>query len=801
MTGPGTMRVLWLLVSRTSASNADAGLARTVLAVLGVSLGVATAMASLTAIVAIQVSLRDAAAATTGRVALEVRARTDEGFPSEAVERARGLPGITAVAPTIEKRTFLRANSLRTFVQLRGGDVAAEEALQRLAVSEGRWPATGEHEVALLHRWARANGLAPGSTLEMVTRDGFQSFTVVGLVEERTPASAAETFGRLAIVSLVTAQESFGMGDRVSRLAVALPPGESTTSVAEALRTILAGPYSVATADALLLEFSSAADQLVLGLAVFGAAALVVGGLLVRNTVEMTVAGQRRYIGLLRAAGALREQVLLIILGQALVVGFIGSVLGIAAGALVSNGLVAWLARGDLLLPGLFSGIFTLPPAAVLLSLALGMSVTLVSALLPAWHASAIAPTEVVRPAPTDRLDGATRDRLWSVVGLPFRWLFGPEGHLAELNLRRAPRRAFLTVFGFAASLSLLVTLALLVASARTAGQERVASLFPGEVLVVSPVVQPPRIADAVLQEVAHAGASLLRPFSVTWGQQVLEAMSVEPDAFARSAALPFVSGDRAVAFQRLSEGRSVLVPARLAQVHRLGLGDRLPLQTPEGTVDFQVVGLLDGSFPSADNLGAIVIARQDAERYFHRDGFTLLALSPAPGQDAQVLAAAARPVAEQYGMEAVSIDTIRLGVEQAVGELLVLFGSLASIGLLVAALGVANTMAVNVAERARELGVLRALGLTRGQVQRMVLAEAAMMGLLGGVLGAVAGLGAGRVLLELARSPDFDPCPVWPVEAVLLGMAGTVLLAMLAAVPPAYVASRVQPGRVLHNL
>jgi putative ABC transport system permease protein len=262
--------------------------------------------------------------------------------------------------------------------------------------------------------------------------------------------------------------------------------------------------------------------------------------------------------------------------------------------------------------------------------------------------------------------------------------------------------------------------------------------------------------------------------------------MAIEPSEFASSAAMQLTSGDRGTALRRLESGRAVLVPVRAASTLGLNVGAQLPLETLQGPVDFQVVGLLALSFPSADDLGAVVISRADAIQYFGADTFSLLLATPGAGVPLAALAERLAPEAERYGMRAVSVATVRAAIAAKVGSLFLLLGSLVAIGGIVAALAIATTMMMNLAERAQEIRLLRTLGLTEEQVQRMILVEAATLGLIGGLLGLVSGSLLSWLFLQLVRTPGLDLQPTLAVAPAAAILIGAVVLATVAGLLPA---------------
>ena len=533
------MRGLWLLACRNWASNRP----RTALVTLAVCLGVAAAMGSLTTVVLIHGDFLASAQSTAGTADLEVRALGEQGFPASVADQVRAIPGVALVNPLLQKLTYFRTEQDRGFVQVAGVDPSA--AMAGLSLRAGRWPEPGEDAVALSESWAAAEGLGLGADLELVTSDGPRSFKTAGFVAEIASAETGAGIGppraveRSVFLPLASAQHAFGMVDRSTHLEITLVKGADRDALVALLGMVVPGRFAVAQATPQSDALRLADEQLVAVLLLFGASALFVGALLIHNTLRLTVAEQKRSIGLLRAAGLLRGQVLLLILTEVLAIAVVGSVLGLVLGGVLAFGLAAWLQQGARL-PVAGSAI---QPQAIALSLILGLGTPLVSALVPAWRACCIAPMAAVRAdAPGVGLAGnrwllmtlllvgggacllrTTPTEIAPVVrglGLlmwlamvylalvrlsgplaqfgatPFRWVCGAEGQLAEWNLRRAPQRTGLTVVGITFSVALATMLANLSSSAASAGQEQVAALFPEGVLIVPPVPQPERLAD-----------------------------------------------------------------------------------------------------------------------------------------------------------------------------------------------------------------------------------------------------------------------------------------------------------------
>jgi putative ABC transport system permease protein len=258
---------------------------------------------------------------------------------------------------------------------------------------------------------------------------------------------------------------------------------------------------------------------------------------------------------------------------------------------------------------------------------------------------------------------------------------------------------------------------------------------------------------------------------------------------------LRFTAGDRATALAALDAGGATVLPAVLAE--RLGLraGDELTVPSQAGTpLALRVAGIVERSIPGSGG-ESLLVGWTDAARLgvAGADAFAVRFAADAPASARDQL----RSVASTYALDDVSLDRIRGAIDDELGRIFGLFDALAAVAVLIAALGIVNTLTMNVIERVREIGILRAAGMTRRQVWRSVVVEAGILGLAGAILGIVLGLLVGGVMVVLAGGrPDVAAGIPWQAVGltVLLGVA----VAMLSAVYPARLASRLPIARAV---
>jgi putative ABC transport system permease protein len=770
--------------------------------------------------------------ATVGTSHLQVRS-FGPGFSDRAVAEIGRLPGVAAVAPTARKWVFSRTATGRGFVELIAVDPGTETMVRPYGLASGRFVAADRPRgVVLRADWAAERGLRLDDSIELITRDGLRTFEVMGLLAPDQAGVAS--YGSAVLVSIQAARQSFGMEDRVGAISITLSGEEVLPGVQEAIRGLLSGLYAIQTSPQVRAELEQSVAELQGSLALFGAVALFVAIFLILNTVEMTASGQVQQVGRLRAVGATRTQIFAYFVAGALIPGALGSLAGAILGFVLARGLALWVQQlqsvaviavtpsGSITAEGFLAGLVavvvaSIAPAvrvarsnpldmlqqtqaegstrATLIAAAVGVLLAGLSliALLAGdqrgagrdLRAIALLPLLIGLVLASRAVIGA----LSHLLRLPFRVIGGAPGRLAARNLTRHANRTGLTVGGFGVSLSLLVALTAVAAGSARSGERWARSLMPGDYAVVSPVDQPPELVGRFANLEGVAKASPVSFIQTLSAGQPIQLASVEPDVYAPR--LDYVEGSPAQAVADMARGGSVILPRRLAVQRGLRVNDQLPIEGARGSASLRVAAVVANAFPSAGGAGSALISRVDGQRLFDNDSFRIISLATRAGEARLVMRERVAELAERYGMSATTPEEVTAHVNRALFQLLALFAALVGIGVVVAALGTANTMLMNIAERARELSVLWAAGMSRDGLQTMAVIEAALMGLMGGLLGAGVGAILSAVLVALWTTSGFQPEYVFPAGAAAVGIGAAVFASVAATLIPARAAGR----------
>ncbi len=824
---------------------------RTALTVVGIALGVAIVTATLVANQAATDAVQRAASELFGRADLRVRAFAETGLTPRAVTTLRALPDVTAAAAVSERRlqvTTLPGPEEQVFngMLVIGIDPAADRAIRDPHLVEGRPLADDAvNEVLVNAHWADDHHLLVGDQLLLSgAQPEAAPLTIVGLLDD--VGFGALGSGTVAVLPRSTLEDDFGTADRsivpapVTSVDLVVAPGRVAAVQAELDRS-LDEPFVVETVATATAQLQRAQDGFA-GIAfLFGLVALAVGGFLVANTMSITLSERSREIGLLRAAGTTARQILGIFGRQALALGIAGSFLGILLGIAVAAGMIGFLrSTRAVLIDGL-----PLNPLALLLALSVGIGVTLAAAGLPALLAARAGPLDALRPSrqPVRSL----RDRLgWllglelillvaglvtyplargsaslpaillavavlvggaavtalavapvgRLVGRPFEWFFGAEGLLGRANLGRDRARTGLTVGALLIGLAAVVALGTVAETARGTAQRWVDSILPGGYGIrLGIAVGAADIGDTLNATDGLKVATPIVEFPAVETRESrrieVAAAGIDPDVYASSGSLIFTSGDRTRAFDALRSGGAVLVPAAVAQRDGVAVGDTLTLGVPgEGTDTFTVAGIIAYSIPSTSGEPALLVSLHDAAAVFGVSDATLWALEPRPGTPADSFRQAVDRTAAALAAAPITAADVAGDLSRSLDRLIGLFDALAFISVLIAALGIVNTLSVGVVERVREIAILRSHGMTVRQVQAMVVTEAAIMGTIGGIAAAGVGLLVALALVSVGAVTDFGAISVPWLLVVITVLLGTGVAA-LAGIYPARLAAR----------
>jgi putative ABC transport system permease protein len=828
------MRTFTLLALRTLAARP----ARSGLTIAGVALGVGVLLAVLITNVGIAQGSERAVSALLGAADIRVSAFEERGLGSASVSAIAGAPGVAAATASIDQRTYVLPT-------IASGISAPGDPVQVLGIDPLTWPlihpstlAAGaaldanDRELVLVSA-ALASELATdvGDEFTLLGADQPVTVKVKGIVAESGP-----TPGRSVLLPLITAQRLFGTKG-VDAVDVAIAVGASPDDVVAGVeQRLVSQPYVLATAAEMAASLRASTAEFRTLAALVAAVVLFVAAFLIFNTLSMTVTERLGEVALLRAAGATAGQVYRLVIAAAAAIGVAGSAAGLVVG-LGLGALVGWYMRS---IEGFPLDDVVAPPAAVVLAIATGFAITVVSGIEPALRAARVRPVVALR-AGRDQMVGERARLRWLVVVfavvagaaillapadagpagvlrslavygmlllaalvvpllvVPLGRLVGAlvrpfaraEERLSRGSIARDRSRAALAAGALGVGLAMVVALATVASVARSAGTAWLGEVIPGDAVVSS--IRPVGPDEGIESELrAVAGIDRVTPFAmfnIAHDGERLAAVGTIGRDLLEDGRLRFEEGSREVALAALDGSGTVIVPRSLATRLDLHAGDALDVTTSSGPVTLHVGGVVERSMPGPTG-EAVIIGYADALERFGARGADLFAIRYAQGS-----AATSGPllegVARAYALTPTPVIHLETAIGSALDRILGLFDAVALLAVIVAGLGVANTFAMSVIERVPEIGVLRATGMTRRQVGRMVIVEALMLGGIGAIVGVVGGVLVGGAMVALGGGRIVTlplPSPTVIVAVVIIGLAVPVI----AAIYPARTAGRI---------
>ncbi|GAA0644072.1 ABC transporter permease [Kutzneria viridogrisea] len=826
---------------KTTLAGLRARTARLVLSSIAIVLGVAFVSGTLILGSALDANLHNDFARQTRGVDVSVEpgrsssgsADEDRGGISQTqLDQVRAVPGVAAA----DARWGAQVPLVGANGKAKSATVSALEGDQRLRMTdlqEGRMPAKAD-EIALDATTAQTAKLAVGQKVSVLDQaDKPVPLTIVGTY---TQGVSKSSLSGDAAVLLPSALAPLAKEHYVGQVVVAADQGVSQQQLADRISTAVGGKLSVKTGEQytvdVLKQISRGSGGLTQFMLVFALIALVVAAMVIYNTFTILVAQRTRELALLRCIGADRGQVFRSVLLEALVMGLFASVLGLGAGVGLSAALQAGVgsvfggSKGPVQLP--------LTVNTVLIAFGVGVVVTVLSAVLPALRATRVAPLAALRSLP----DSQDEVRRTSVVRMAFvailallgggvcfiglrsgdsvgfivtglgtmvllgavialgpvivgpvnrvlgalpRLLFGVPAKLASANATRNPKRTAATT----AALMIGVTIVTMITVAAASGKESVTSeidkQFPADYLVTSAVREhplPTSLADQLraqpeVQTVTPTGSA-----EVKVNGKSLYLFGTPADSLGKSVQLKQSQGD----VSRLGPDTLLLSDSQATR-YGLKVGDRVRAGGATLT--------LAGTYSNEDQSSAIV-SLETLQRIAPGTGYRMIMIkardgvSPQAGQAAVEKATASSPIAEVASGAARKSD-----LAGRVDQMLMIMWALVGLAVVIALFGIANTLTLSVLERTRESALLRALGLTRGQLGFMLLIESVLIGLMGAVIGVLLGIGFAKLVVSALSTDKLQVGFVLPAGQLAVMLAVAVLAAAVAAVLPARRAAR----------
>jgi len=777
--------------------------------------------------------------------------QTSPPLPAATLDKVREVPGVASATGVVavDGARLIGSNgkAVASFGPPQLGENWTGES-EQLQLREGHEP-RADDEIVINQGLATAGKVKLGDRVGVLTPlEPKQEFTIVGItgysggrdsiggsseIMFTTPTAQRLMLGEPNTFSSVTVKAAGGVTDDSLRDAVAAAVGDGfVVKTGEQLSTEAAQSFK---------EALSFFNRILLG---FAAVALLVGTFLILNTFSIIVAQRTRELALMRAVGASRRQIIGSVVLEAIAVGLIASVFGLAAGIGI-GALLAWLF-------GNFAGGLTLagigvPAAAVIGAFGVGLVITVVAAVLPALRASRIPPIAAMQDVATpDRpltritvagalvtsvgaallflgLNGNAGDNtlatilsgvlfafigvalltplisrpVVSLLGAIFAW--SVPGKLGRLNSGRNPRRTAITAAALMVGIALVTGVTVILDSAKGSISALAKDTIKAELVIAGTQSgpRPPSFDPAVLDKAAALpGVQLVDgeygDMALVNGERTWVSASSNVAALERIFGAKSSSGD----ISRLTP-EQMLVSSDTAKSRNLSVGSQVTVQLSRGDARTYTV---NGIYESSQLTNPMMLPPQAARDF----------AIPQPIQGFVQLAPGARVADVQPQVERLLADSPEVSVADrdafikqqtsSLDGLLTMIQILLALAIVIAVLGIVNTLALSVLERTRELGLLRAIGLRRAQTMRMITVEAVVISVFGALLGVAVGSGLGAAVVRALKDDGIkDLILPWGQMAVMLGLAAIV--GVVAAVLPAIRAARINVlGAIAHE-
>jgi putative ABC transport system permease protein len=714
-------------------------------------------------------------------------------------------------------------------------------SLESLTYIEGNRP-RGPTEASIDKAAAEASNLKLGETIKLIGQGSARSFELVGFTR-----LGGASFGGASIaqVTLPVAQRLTHKVGRFDQISVAADKGVSATTLKQRIAREMPAGIKVETAkenaDRGSEEIRENLSFLQIFLLVFAFIAILVGSFLIFNTFSITVAQRVSEFGMLRTLGASRRQILSDVVVESLAIGIVGAVIGIGGGFLIAMLLNGLLEAFEIDLPT--TGL-VMESRTIVVSLLIGIVVTVLSSIVPAVRSTRVPPIAALRavgPAPSRRrrLIGVVFSLLLGVAGLAMILiglfgsagsgtaagligggavvmvfavsLFSPRlvpplatiagwplerarrllGRLARENAQRNPSRTAVTAAALMIGLTVVAFVTVFAAGLKSSVAQVVDENFAGGLVIqnsdgFSPIPGGAAVAARKVPDVSAVATIRSEQAKLLPGGAGTRVSAPSRDV-ERTVDVEWKKGGPVV-LRRLRDGQAILSDS-FASDHGLELGDRFRLLSQtRHRPSFEVVGEFDSKLGV---FGSVLITQAAMAREFGQTQDTIDFVQVKPDANpAEVQAILTKGVEAAFPVaEVLNQQELKESREEQVDQLVNLVYALLLLAILISLFGIANTLALSIHERTRELGMLRAIGMSRRQVRTMIRYESVITALIGAILGMVLGLIFAALIAQPLKDEGFTLS--YPIGSLIGLLVFAALIGVVAAIPPARRASR----------
>ncbi len=776
-----------------------------------------------------------------------------EPIPAETVERIQNVPGVQNAEGAVSGTASLVVDG-ETISGLGGAPslMVSETSVAQfdaLTYVDGAKPARSG-EISVDEGTSKRSDLSVGQMVQVATRTGLHPATIVGIFRFAQASSLGGTM--ITATTMADAQGWLNMPGRVSQVAVSAEAGVAPDVLQGRIAQTLDDPSFLVETGTENANRQSEDIKSELGfvrnmLFVFAAIAILVGSFVIFNVFSITIAQRIREMAMLRTIGARRSQLMRSVVIEALIIGIVASIIGIFVGVLLAMGLKAMLDAFDIGLPA--AGI-TVATRTVIVPLAVGVVATVLAALIPAIRATHIAPVAALREGaviPRSRLHrytpwiglvalalgvvvtlaginaGGSVQRVLGTVGLglllilfgtgavmrilirpmaaaigaPIAKIFGQRAKLGRQNAARDTTRTASTAAALMIGIGLVVFVAVFADGIKSSFFQAIDRTLVADQIIATENFEPlPAGVAAAAARVPSIETALgigTVPARIDGSNVPLSA--IDPAAAASMVRFDWREGGSDDLLPRLN-GATAIVEQGYATDNAVSVGDTLEIQSVYGaTVDVTVIGVIH----DPQLFAGVTIGDATYRNLTTQPDVAFVLTRMVPGADLEAATEELRTALAAEFPTAVTRTRAeyRDWVNQSMNQILSIFYVLLALSIVISLVGVIITLLLAVYERTREIGMMRAVGATRGQIRSMITFESVITAVIGAVVGLVLGLLLGYVMIKGLEEQGLSFSI--PVTTLIVVLIMAVLAGLLAAILPARRAAKLQPLEALH--
>jgi putative ABC transport system permease protein len=784
--------------------------------------------------------------ASAGQVDLSVTNASGSTFDSSIAEQVAGVEGVKAATPVLLRPVGMPKTSPVSSIQVAGIEPRTAEKVRHYAVGQGVMLSPGDRGVVLLGKsLATQANLRVGGYFDIPSINGTKRYRVIGILGSASPPGTQEAF-----LTLADAQQLFGEGNRASEVDATFVNGVDRTLVEARVRRELGSDYNVggiAPGSELLSSLKMA--EFIFNM--FGVFALAMGGFIILNTFRTVVAERRHDIGMLRAVGARRRTILGIFLVESLLQGILGTALGLLAGAGMAMGLIAALNPLYKRLVNMTVGAPQFQLSSLTLAIVMGIGVTVLGALSPALAASRITPLEALRPQVGEVEDRQRGRRAWIGVGIlvfsamglvsgnasalglgsvgvlvglvlvapelvgpisnAFAWLidavFRSEGEIARSNMQRQPSRAATTAAAVMISLAIIISLLGVMSSIVGGFLDYVDKSVAGADFIMLPtnlllaggnVGASNELVTDIRNTPGVNAVATLRIAKTQVDGSPAQVIGLDPVEYPKVATFEFSGDGQTSDIGKLAHGRGLIANGLFAAQNGLKVGQRVKVTTVNGEKTFSIIAI--GSDYLNAKLATVYISQERLKEDFGTESNALVLANLSPGADApQVKRQLATLVADYPQLTLYDTTSFKETQKVTMSQVMIGMYGLVVVLAIPTLLALLNNLAMSVIARTREIGMLRALGSTRRQVRRMVMAEALFLASVGVTFGVISGIVLSYAMVAATNNVGWKIPFYFPTGGVIAAVIAGFGFSLLAAVIPSRSAAKLDIVAALH--